>query len=104
MTALFRHPLRVSGRLIWMLAEFALAALNYVRRYGRNSTLAQRALWLQHSSRRMLEIFKTSIRTAGPIPTGGLLVSNHLSYVDILVISSVTPAVFVAKHEVKGWP
>ena len=52
----------------------------------------------------MLRIFKTSIRTAGTIPTGGLLVSNHLSYVDILVISSITPSIFVAKHEVEGWP
>jgi 1-acyl-sn-glycerol-3-phosphate acyltransferase len=104
MSALFRHPLRVTGRLIWMLAEFAYAAFNFVRRFGRNASPAQRALWLQHSSRRMLKIFKTSIRTAGTIPTGGLLVSNHLSYVDILVISSITPAIFVAKREVKSWP
>jgi 1-acyl-sn-glycerol-3-phosphate acyltransferase len=104
MRALFRHPLRVTGRLIWMLAEFAIAALNFVLRYGSKSSTAQRALWLQHSARRMLGIFKTTIRTTGSIPISGLLVSNHLSYVDILVISSVTPAIFVAKHEVKGWP
>ncbi|HLX68133.1 MAG TPA: lysophospholipid acyltransferase family protein [Verrucomicrobiae bacterium] len=104
MSALFRHPLRVTGRLIWLLAEFAIAALNFVRRCGRRSTPAQRALWLQNNSRRMLKIFRTTIRTTGTIPTSGLLVSNHLSYVDILVISSITPAIFVAKHEVKGWP
>lgn len=104
MHALFRHPLRVTGRLIWMLAEFAIAALNFVLRYGSKSSPARRALWLQYSARRMLGIFKPTIRTAGTIPTSGLLVSNHLSYVDILVISSVTPAIFVAKHEVKGWP
>jgi 1-acyl-sn-glycerol-3-phosphate acyltransferase len=102
MSALFRHPLRVTGRLIWMLFEFALAALNFV--CGRHSDPAQRALWLQNNSRRMLKIFKTTFRTTGTIPTSGLLVSNHLSYVDILVISSITPAIFVAKHEVKGWP
>lgn len=102
MSALFRHPLRVSGRLIWMIAEFAFAALNFI--CGRHSSPAQRALWLQHSSRRLLRIFKTTIRTTGTIPASGLLVSNHLSYVDILVISSITPAIFVAKHEVKGWP
>jgi 1-acyl-sn-glycerol-3-phosphate acyltransferase len=33
-----------------------------------------------------------------------LLVSNHLSYLDILAISSVTPAVFVSKAEVRSWP
>jgi 1-acyl-sn-glycerol-3-phosphate acyltransferase len=104
MSALSRHPLRVSGRLIWMIYEFTVAALNFFRLCGRNSTPAQRALWLQHSSRRMLKIFRTNIRTAGAIPTSGLLVSNHLSYIDILLISSITPAIFVAKREVGTWP
>src|SRR5215472_4001015 len=104
MSALFRHPLRVIGRLIWMLSEFAYAAFNFALRFRQNSSPAQRALWLQHHSRSMLRIFRTTIRTAGPIPRSGLLVSNHLSYIDILLISSITPAIFVAKREVKGWP
>jgi lyso-ornithine lipid O-acyltransferase len=33
-----------------------------------------------------------------------LIVSNHVSWLDISVISSVTPVVFVAKREVAGWP
>ncbi len=33
-----------------------------------------------------------------------LLVTNHLSYVDILVLLAVCPGVFVAKSEVAGWP
>jgi len=32
------------------------------------------------------------------------LVCNHLSYLDILVLAAKTPAVFVAKREVKLWP
>jgi 1-acyl-sn-glycerol-3-phosphate acyltransferase len=40
----------------------------------------------------------------GPIPSTGLLVCNHLSYLDILVLGALTPAVFVAKREVKHWP
>jgi len=106
MNARSRHPLRVIGRLVWLIAEFTLAALNYVRwcvLSGDSSTL-KRSQWLQYSSRRVLGIFRTSIQTSGTIPTRGLLVSNHLSYVDILVISSITPALFVAKREVKGWP
>lgn len=106
MRALLRHPLRVIGRLFWLIAELTLAALNYARWCGfsRNCSGAKRALWLQHSSRRVLRIFRTEIRTSGTVPTSGLLVSNHLSYVDILVISSVTPAMFVAKREVRSWP
>lgn len=106
MNARSRHPLRVIGRLVWLIAEFTLAALNFVRWcvLSGDSSTAKRSRWLQCSSRRVLAIFKTSIQTSGTIPTRGLLVSNHLSYVDILVISSVTPALFVAKREVKGWP
>jgi 1-acyl-sn-glycerol-3-phosphate acyltransferase len=33
-----------------------------------------------------------------------LIVSNHLSYVDVLLIGSLSPAIFVAKHEVASWP
>jgi 1-acyl-sn-glycerol-3-phosphate acyltransferase len=33
-----------------------------------------------------------------------LIVANHCSWVDIPVITSVAPVVFVAKQEVAGWP
>jgi 1-acyl-sn-glycerol-3-phosphate acyltransferase len=33
-----------------------------------------------------------------------LLVCNHLSYLDIIVLATLAPCVFVAKHEVKHWP
>jgi len=35
---------------------------------------------------------------------GALLVANHVSWLDILVIASHAPAVFVAKKEVRDWP
>jgi len=106
MKVLLRHPVRVVARLLWLIAELALAALNYARWCGLagNCSGSKRAAWLQHSSRRVLRIFKTDIRTSGSVPKSGLLVSNHLSYVDILVIASITPAMFVAKREVKSWP
>ncbi|MFN0128126.1 MAG: lysophospholipid acyltransferase family protein [Verrucomicrobiales bacterium] len=34
----------------------------------------------------------------------GMIVSNHLSYLDILAFSSIAPCAFVAKKEVSGWP
>jgi len=33
-----------------------------------------------------------------------LFVSNHVSWVDIVVIGSIAPVAFVAKREVAGWP
>ncbi len=32
------------------------------------------------------------------------MVSNHLSYLDVLAYASLSPCVFVAKQEVRGWP
>lgn len=36
--------------------------------------------------------------------TGGLLVSNHISLIDIFVINAVLPSGFVSKSEVSAWP
>ncbi|OQW56393.1 MAG: acyl-phosphate glycerol 3-phosphate acyltransferase [Proteobacteria bacterium SG_bin9] len=33
-----------------------------------------------------------------------LILANHASWLDICVISAVAPVVFVAKHEIAGWP
>jgi lyso-ornithine lipid O-acyltransferase len=40
----------------------------------------------------------------GTRPAQGLIVSNHLSYLDIPVFASATPCIFVAKREVRRWP
>ncbi len=40
----------------------------------------------------------------GTPPRQGMIVSNHLSYLDILAYSAVAPCIFVAKREVAGWP
>lgn len=50
-------------------------------------------------------IIGLTIRVEGQRPrTPFLLVSNHLSYLDIVAYSTVMPARFVAKREVRGWP
>ena len=38
------------------------------------------------------------------MPASGLLASNHLSYLDVVVLSSIRPCVFVAKRDVATWP
>lgn len=68
------------------------------RRWG------ERALWLHRSSQSVLRLLIPRIKTEGPGPRAGLLVSNHLSYLDILVFAAIAPAVFVSKSEIKHWP
>ena len=33
-----------------------------------------------------------------------ILIANHISWLDIIAISSILPAIFVAQHEVATWP
>lgn len=99
--------LRVLGRLAWLAAEFVLAALRFPRaaRCDRaEARAAARARWLQQGSRRILRVLGVRRRVHGPIPTNGLLVCNHLGYLDVLVLAAVAPAIFVAKQEVRRWP
>lgn len=45
------------------------------------------------------------VSLSGSLPAApALVVSNHLSYLDILVLMSVAPCRFVAKREVADWP
>ncbi len=107
MNGAFRHPLRVGVRLAWLVGEMAWIALNYIPRVVLRSDcsrLQAKARWLQWGCRRVIRIFNLQIRASGPIPQQGFLVSNHLSYLDILILSTLTPAVFVAKRDVKCWP
>jgi lyso-ornithine lipid O-acyltransferase len=107
MKGLRQHPFRVTGRLIWFGGEVLFGLLVFLFQCGlcpKASRRRARAVWLQNLNRRVLRIFQTDIQTAGTIPSKGLLICNHLSYLDILVLSSLTPAIFVAKREVKSWP
>ena len=99
--------LRAAGRLCWFAFEVLVILLNYLFTTAfapQKSKRLARAAWLHRSSRRHLKIFGYSADVAGAIPKNGLLVSNHLSYLDILAISATTPAVFVSKADVRRWP
>jgi 1-acyl-sn-glycerol-3-phosphate acyltransferase len=107
MNNFLKKSFRVTGRLLWLAGEILLALLDFVINvmFARKVPLPRaRSLWLQQVCRRVLRIMKVKIKTQGPIPLKGLLVSNHLGYLDILVLSAVAPAVFIARNDVKRWP
>jgi lyso-ornithine lipid O-acyltransferase len=107
MKGLRRHPFRVVGRLLWFGFEVLEAMLVFLLRCvfcPKNSRRTARARWLQRTGRHVGRIFQLEIQSNGSIPAHGLLVCNHVSYVDILVLVSLAPAMFVAKREVKSWP
>ena len=98
---------RKAARLVWFVFELGVILVNFLFTAActpRKNRRVARAAWLHRACRRHLRVFGVTVSFDGPVPTKGLLVSNHLSYLDILVISSITPAVFVSKSEVRSWP
>ena len=56
-------------------------------------------------ARTIVILLGIKIRTNAIVPaTPFFLVSNHLSYLDIVVLASQIDCVFIAKREVKDWP
>ena len=67
-------------------------------------TLERRALWLQSACRGVLASVGVHYTVEGQIPARGLVVSNHLSYLDIAIYSAAMRCCFVSKIEVIRWP
>jgi 1-acyl-sn-glycerol-3-phosphate acyltransferase len=71
----------------------------------RRDTLGWRLRLMRSWSRACCRIFGLAIEVRGePPPAPFFLVSNHLSYTDVLVLSTQMSAVFVAKSEIASWP
>lgn len=105
-----RSILKIGGVIGWTaaLAGFVLVAWAFFpRRRPRDAAKRARIrrwacrLW----GRGVLRALNVRLATEGSAPPGGaLLVSNHLSYLDIPVLAAVLPVVFVSKAEVRRWP
>jgi 1-acyl-sn-glycerol-3-phosphate acyltransferase len=103
--AFLRLCVRTTLTLLLTLGWFGLfciglpcAALSGRRLGWRDSVLH---LW----SRTMLAVLGVAVRVEGPIPRGGcLVVSNHLSYLDVLVLAAQRPFSFLSKADVARWP
>jgi len=65
---------------------------------------AEGAVWIHGWCRRIVWALGFACSVEGRLPTGGAVVSNHLSYLDILLYSAAQPFVMVAKTEVRSWP
>lgn len=65
---------------------------------------------IRNWSQKTLDILGIQVMHATPLHIANfeapprLLVANHVSWIDALIIQTIQPSVFVAKAEVKGWP
>jgi 1-acyl-sn-glycerol-3-phosphate acyltransferase len=90
--------------LLWVLLIGAVDYLASVKLAGKSKSVQARAHWLQREARRLLGVLHIEFSCDGQPPSRGVLVSNHLSYTDILVYGAILPIVFISKSEVAGWP
>lgn len=92
-------------RAVALCFILAWVAIRYgVLRLRGPLSMEQRAKWVQVSAREVLSGLGIHYRMHGEPPRYGLVVSNHLSYLDVLILSSAMPCFFVAKIEIGGWP
>lgn len=97
--------LRTLRRAVTLAFSLLLCILHFgwMRLHGPMS-MVRRAQWLQAACRRVLDALGIHSAVQGTPPTHGVLVANHLSYLDILILSAATPCVFIAKAEIGKWP
>lgn len=88
---------RVGLHLAWGMAT--VAAIYPLARRDLRLSLKQR--W----SRQLVRMLGIRLEPGAVAPgTPALLVSNHISWLDIFVINALAPAAFVCKADVRGWP
>jgi 1-acyl-sn-glycerol-3-phosphate acyltransferase len=92
------RALALVATLIACVVRYRLACLSGPRSF------AQHAQWLQDSCRVVLRRMGVHLNVTGLPPTQGIVVSNHLSYLDIAVLGAIVPVCFVSKAEVQRWP
>lgn len=88
-----------TGKIIWAFA-YSLGALVLTRPLSRKD----RATWLTRFCRRVLRAADVRWSAEGAVPLQGAVITNHLSYLDILVHSALRPCVFVAAIETRKMP
>jgi len=85
---------------ICLLAGLA-AALTVMRSLSPNLQRGLIRIWASWTLRAAGVRVKS---TGKPLISAGLVLPNHVSWLDILVIDSVAPCAFIAKAEIRGWP
>ncbi|MBV8647822.1 lysophospholipid acyltransferase family protein [Paludibacterium sp.] len=92
------------ARMGWrFLIGFSILAFRYTR-----LSPAQQTAVTTRWCRQLLATLALEVRVSGQLPAtqpgNTLLVSNHVSWLDIIALAAYTPPRFVAKREIRGWP
>ena len=67
-------------------------------------TPERRAQWNHSCARMVTNLLGVHLKIMGKPPERGLLVSNHLSYLEVLIYGAALPCYLVSKAEISRWP
>jgi 1-acyl-sn-glycerol-3-phosphate acyltransferase len=81
---------------------FFYAALELI--LGRPKTRVDRAEWLHRFCARAMKRLNVKVEVTGRPPERGAVISNHLSYIDIVTYAALHRVVFCSKAEIEHWP
>ena len=96
---------RAIRRAVALGSALALGIIRFwLRRLRGPLTDAERVLWVQQTCKAIMAGAGIRYQIEGQPPTHGLVVANHLSYLDVLILTAEMPCFFVAKMEIGGWP
>jgi 1-acyl-sn-glycerol-3-phosphate acyltransferase len=102
----FSQLARSSVRSLLLVALLLAATIDLWMRRPRWG--AEGAVWIHGWCRRIVTAMGIDFHVMGTLPSAErgpvAVVSNHLSYLDILLYSAARPFVMVSKSEVKRWP
>ena len=101
---LILNSLRGVKRLIALSAVSSWFVAIYAVNRTHRRDASSKARWLQQACRYGLSALGVEVDSRCVPARGVVIVANHLSYLDILVLAALTPVVFVSKKEVRGWP
>lgn len=100
--ALIRLALLLIVTFAFVIGWGALALWPWWSRAGR---VALRRGFSRRWAATLCRVLGARIEVLGELPQGpGFLVTNHVGYLDILVLLSLTGCRFVSKHEIADWP
>jgi len=97
----------VRTTVLAVLYPFAVADAAWQRVVAtpNGSALAHaRAVWLHRWSRIARRVLGLRLDQRGFTPVSGIIVANHTSLLDAILLAAVRPCVFVAGAEVRRWP
>jgi 1-acyl-sn-glycerol-3-phosphate acyltransferase len=95
---------RAVGRALRLAVVLMGPALSHWLFAPRNPPFSWRTEWLHRWCLRTGRALGITVQVTGDPARTGIVASNHLSYLDILVLATVSPQVFLAKSEVRNWP